>query len=94
MQQDSWAKFTSTDKRPIHIPNSGFLFLHFLHQNKLGRLSICPVYTCTYRKQIPAELVIWPPLIRGLVYSKKYECLFLMDGTQPESGGKKKIKKK
>lgn len=46
-----------------------------------------------FSPHLPAESVIWPPLIHGLVYSKKCECLFLMDGTQPETGGQKEKNK-
>ena len=47
-----------------------------------------------FSPQLPAESATWPPLIHGLVYSKKCECLFLMDGIQPESGGKERKEKK
>lgn len=93
MQQGNWAKFITADKRAIHVPISSFLALHLLHQNKLSRQVFVPS-THAHRENkfsphLPAESVIWPPLIHGLVYSKKCECLFLMDDTQPETGGKK-----
>lgn len=91
------SKFISADERPINFPVSSFLLLHLFHQNSLGRevfvQSTCIPTENEFSSQLPAESVIWLPLIHGLVYSEKCECLFLMDGTQSESAERKKEKK-
>lgn len=58
-----------------------------------SRLHVYP-QKMIFPPQSPAGSAIWPPLIHGLVCLKKYECLFLMDGTRPGSGRKKKKAKK
>lgn len=98
MQQTSQAKIISCwQKTHPHSYQQLFLFTIIctrtaqVHKYS-SRLHVYP-QKMIFPPQSPAGSAIWPPLIHGLVCLKKYECLFLMDGTRPGSGRKKKKSK-